>query len=76
MTLVEFSFIIPIYEWQSPQPSIRISPFLGTTAAHGRSLTSIEFPSVFSLSYIHVGLGLCAKSLRVTCLLEGSTLFT
>jgi len=29
---------------------------------------SIEFPSVFVLSYIHVGLGLCTKFLQITCL--------
>ena len=28
----------------------------------------IEFSSVLALSYIHIGLGLCVKSLRVTCL--------
>ena len=28
----------------------------------------IEFLSVFALSYIYVGLGLCTKFLQITCL--------
>jgi len=32
-------FIFPIHEWQSSFPLFCLSPFLGTIAARGRSLT-------------------------------------